>query len=171
MKNAFLNRTAWMAGISVLVVLSGCGGGGSGTERVQQQPSVWEGRTAIGAVQSIDIIRVDGNPVGANTVLQISKWTCATTGEKPVVSSEVSSEVVQTATGTATFDALRFPADKLLVRIMNGNSPYYPGEASVYYAKLHDMTTAGDSSGKLTIRFDAVPDTDEELAAQFDTCP
>lgn len=176
MKNVFLNRAVWMAGISAIALLSACGGGGSGTPSEAtgaealdvKNTAVWVGDSAV---NSISLSRVDGNSVAANTVVQISEWTCATKGEKPAAGSEVAQEVVTTAGNAVVFNDLRLPATKLLVRVMNGNSPYYPEAASVYYAKLHDMVTAGNSTGNLAISFDAVPDSDEKLAAQFDTCP
>lgn len=164
MKNVFLNRAAWMAGVSALVLLSACGGGGSGSNDERAQPTVWDASSAISAVRSIEINRIDGNPVDQNTILHVSEWTCEVSGERPLNGGAVVTETVSSASSSATLDDLRLPPTKLLVSVMNGN---LIGGASMYYAKLHDMATAGGSSGQLTIRFDAAPG----IATQFDDCP
>ncbi|MEY4980512.1 MAG: hypothetical protein RLZZ352_2782 [Pseudomonadota bacterium] len=171
MKNVFSSRAAWMAGVSALVLLSACGGGGSGTgteKLAPQNASVWVGESSV---KQITVKRVDGAAVSVNTVVQVSEWTCAATGELPQAAGEVAIEAVTGAANSVTFDSMRLPATKLLVRVMNGNSTYYPYEASVFSAKLYDMATAGDASGNLVISYDVAPDSEEKLAAQFDKCP
>jgi len=167
MKNVFLNRAAWMAGISALALLSACGGGGSGTAASPtgaealnvKNAAVWAGESPVTS------ITLAGDAVQIGTVVRISEWTCTSEDPRGLNQPQATEnvEVLVTSTSGTVFSDVRVPATKLLVTVMNGSS--------VYYAKRHDMATAGDDKGNLTIALNLSPNSEESMAAQFDKCP
>lgn len=174
MKNVFVTRAVWMAGISALALLSACGGGGSGSNSSDvptgadalsvKTAAIWGGQSAVTA---INLSRADGAQVEAGTVVSVSEWTCESSDPQglnaPEVTSEVTSELVATAGASVTLSDLRLPATNLLVKVMSGTS--------TYYAKRHNMANAGNSNGSLAIVLNVAPDSEESMAAQFDKCP
>ena len=178
MINALFTRSAWMAGITCVALLSACGGGGGGgdsTPTPTPTPTPTEtGFAAMsvpdgfkfdtkGIVSSISLSRSDSANIDADTTIVISEWTCKTSDNTelpaPVATSEVMREVVSVSAKTATVSDVRMPSSVLLVEVFNGNS--------VYYAKRHDMA----SSGNLAINLNIAPASETEMNQQFDKCP
>lgn len=176
MINTFFTRSGWLVGIASLALLSGCGGGSNATEptitgagfgaiQVETRKSVGDSFMfgTGGALSSISLNRADGADIAAETIILISEWVCKTSDNQtlltPVATSEVSRLSITSAAKTVTISDLRLPGSTLLVEVFSGNS--------VYYAKRHDMASAGN----LAIVLNVAPTSEAEMNQQFDKCP
>lgn len=174
MINALLTRSAWIAGLSSLAMLTACGGGGSGStssETNTNADSMAVANSAIwnsqAGVTSITLSRADGQPVAVDTNVVVSSWTCESSDpqglNEPLATDEVARKVVSEAGTSVTLTDVSVPATQLLVQVTSGTS--------TYYAKRHNMAIAGNNAGNLAIVLDVAPDTEEKMALQFDKCP
>ena len=115
-----------------------------------------------GALSSITLSRTDGANIDAETTILISEWTCTTSDDQslpsPFATSEVMRQVFTSTAKTAVVSDLRMPGATLLVEVINGNS--------VFYAKRHDMASAGS----LAIALNVAPANESEMSQQFDKC-
>ena len=174
MKNILFARLAWMVGIASLALLSACGGGGGGGSGNSGTTPTETGFAAItvpdgfkfetkGALSSITLSRTDSANLETGTTVTLSEWTCTTSDpqglNEPEAISELMREVLTADVATVTLSDLRVPSANLLVKVFNGNS--------VYYAKRHDMASAGN----LAISLNVAPASEAEMNQQFDKCP
>jgi hypothetical protein len=158
--------------MSSLALLTACGGGGSGTQDAETNAekmtvansAVWNSQAGV---TSITLSRADNLAVAAGTNVIVSSWTCESSDpqglNEPLATDEVARKVVSEAGTSVTLTDVSVPATQLLVQVTSGTS--------TYYAKRHNMVTAGNSAGNLAIVLDVAPDTEEKMALQFDKCP